>query len=146
PGPGAEYPSLGHLAGYMLDTLFMDGLYADLERSTRINLILEQTGAERLKPPVQDLRPLNTLIVVPREDLRQVAERHVNELPRAVRVLLRGLGAMNRRGMQLASYLLFESGFTQELIAMGYRDAMEMEEDLRAFLFDQPMDTLDAPA
>jgi NTE family protein len=66
-------------------------------------------------------------------------------LPRAVRVLLRGLGAMNRKGMQLASYLLFESGFTQELIAMGYSDAMSMEEDLRAFLFDQPMDTLDAP-
>ena len=27
---------------------------------------------------------------------------------------------------------------------MGFRDAMDMEEDLRAFIFDQPMDTLDA--
>jgi NTE family protein len=51
---------------------------------------------------------------------------------------------MSRGGAQLISYLLFESGFTRELIDMGYRDAMSMEEHLRAFLFDQPMDTLDA--
>jgi len=139
----ADAPSLAHLAGYMLDTLFMDGLYADLERLTRINLILEQLN-EELSGPVAQLRPLSTLIIVPKEDLRQVAARHVHELPRAVRLLLRGLGAMNRDGMQLVSYLLFESGFTRELIDMGYRDAMEVEEDLRAFLFDQAMDTLDA--
>jgi NTE family protein len=60
-------------------------------------------------------------------------------------LLLRGLGAMNRDGMQLVSYLLFESGFTRALIEMGYSDAMSMEEELRGFLFDQPMGTLDAP-
>jgi hypothetical protein len=53
---------------------------------------------------------------------------------------------MNRDGMQLVSYLLFEGSFTRELIEMGYRDALEMEDHLRAFLFDEPMDTLCAPA
>src|SRR5690606_21446673 len=50
PDPQAEpeYPSLGHLAGYMLDTLFMDGLFADLERLTRINLILAELGTDQL--------------------------------------------------------------------------------------------------
>ena len=139
----ADIPNLAHLAGYMLDTLFMDGLYADLERLTRINLILEQLDGT-LRGPVGRLRPLNALIIVPKEDLREVAARHVHELPRSVRVLLRGLGAMNRNGMQLVSYLLFESGFTRELIDMGFRDAMEVADDLRAFLFDQAMDTLDA--
>jgi len=147
PGPEIEpeFPSLGHLAGYMLDTLFMDGLFADLERLTRINLILEQTGAARLGPPMHDLRRLQALVVVPKEDLRQVAGRFVGELPRAVRMLLHGVGGFSRGGMQLTSYLLFESGFTQELIAMGYRDAMAMEQDLRAFLLDEPMESLDAP-
>jgi NTE family protein len=138
-------PSFAHLAGYMLDTLFMDGLYADLERITRINMILEQTGSRELQPPLAKLRTLNTLIIVPKQDIREVAARHVHQLPRGLRLLLRGLGAMNRDGMQLISYLLFESGFTRELIQMGYRDALEQEADLRAFIFDQSMDTLDAP-
>jgi len=138
-------PSFAHLAGYMLDTLFLDGLYADLERLTRINLIVEQLGTPDLKPPLATLRSLHTLIVVPKQDLREVAARHAAELPRALRLLLRGIGAMNRDGMQLVSYLLFESGFTRELIDMGYRDALTMEADLRAFLFDEPIETLDAP-
>ena len=60
--------------------------------------------------------------------------------------MLRGLGASSNSGLQLVSYLLFESGFTRALIDMGYRDAMEMEDELRAFLFDQPIATLYAPA
>ncbi len=141
-GAPVEMPNFALLAGYMLDTLFMDGLYADLEQATRVNVIMEQLEGRTLEGPVAGLRPISTLIIVPKEDIRQVAERHVHELPRAVRLLLGGSGAMDKGGLQLISYLLFESGFTRELIAMGLRDAMEMEEDLRAFLFDQPMETV----
>jgi NTE family protein len=141
-----EAPTLGHVAGYVLDTLFMDGLYSDLERISRINTILEQISEKSLHGPLSHLRVIETLIIVPKEDLREVASRHVEELPKAVRLLLGGLGAMNRGGSQLISYLLFESGYTRELIEMGYRDAMEMEEDLRAFIHDQPTNTLDARA
>ena len=140
-GTTSEMPTFAHLAGYMLDTLFMDGLYADLEQATRFNVIMEQLEGKKLEGPVAKLRPLSTLIIVPKEDIREVAARHVEELPRGVRLLLGGLGAMNQGGLQLISYLLFESGFTRELIEMGYRDALEMEEDLRAFLFDQTMET-----
>ncbi|HEY5624639.1 MAG TPA: patatin-like phospholipase family protein, partial [Gammaproteobacteria bacterium] len=72
---------------------------------------------------------------------REVAARHVDELPRGVRLLLGGLGASSKGGLQLISYLLFESGFTRELIEMGYRDALAMAEDLRAFLYDETLDT-----
>ena len=142
----AVEPTLAHLAGYMLDTLFMDGLYTDLERISRVNRILEQVGPKKLTGPLAELRPVQTLVIMPKEDIRDVAARHVGELPRAVRLLLRGLGASAKNGMQLVSYLLFESGFTRALIEMGYRDALAMEDALRAFLFDQPMDTLYAPA
>jgi NTE family protein len=141
----ADFPTFGHLGGYMLDTLFLDGLYADLEHVTRTNQILEAMGTDQLRTPEHHVRRLTTLIVLPKQDIRDVAARHVGELPYGVRMLLRGLGAMNHLGMQLVSYLLFESGFTQELISMGYRDAMSMEDDLRAFLSDEPMESLDAP-
>ena len=140
------FPTFAHLAGYMLDTLFMDGLFADIERLARINDILGQLDERPLHGRLAALRPIHTLVVVPKDDIRAVAARHVQELPRGVRLLLKGLGATNHDGMQLVSYLLFESGFTRELIAMGFRDALAMEGELRAFLYDEPMETLAAPA
>jgi NTE family protein len=145
-GAKPERPTFAHLGGYMLDTIFMDGLYTDLERLSRTNRMLEQIGDRKLSGTLANLRPLHTIVVVPRQDLRSVAAEFVHELPRGVRVLLRGLGARSKSGLQLVSYLLFESGFTRALIDMGYRDAMAMEDELRAFLFDQPIATLYAPA
>jgi NTE family protein len=142
----AVAPTLAHLAGYMLDTLFMDGLYTDLERISQTNRLLEQLGAKKPTGSIAELHPVQTLVIIPKEDVRDIAARHAGELPRAVRLLLRGLGATRKNGMQLVSYLLFEPGFTRALIEMGYRDALAMEDALRAFLFDQPMDTIYAPA
>jgi NTE family protein len=141
-GAKPQQPTFAHLGGYMLDTLFMDGLYTDLEHLSRMNRVFEQLGERKLTGPLAGLRPLHTLVIVPRQDLRSVAAQFVHELPRGVRLLLRGLGASSHSGLQLVSYLLFESGFTRALIDMGYRDAMEMEDELRAFIFDQPMATL----
>jgi NTE family protein len=129
-----QYPSLGRVAGYMLDALFMDGLSADLERLTRINLILDQLGEKTIEGDERDLRTIDAFVMLPSEDIREIAERHANELPRSVRILLKGLGAMNKGGMQLASYLLFESGYTRELIRLGYRDAMHRREELESFM------------
>ncbi len=138
-------PTLGQLGGYMLDALFLDGLSTDLERLTRVNRILEQTGGARLTGSLAQLRPLHVQVVLPSEDLRDIAARHAHELPRALRMLLRGVGAMNHDGMQLVSYMLFESGFTRELIDLGYRDAMNVRDRLESFLFDRDVPALDAP-
>jgi NTE family protein len=138
-------PSLAHLAGYMLDTLFMDGLYGDLERITRINLMLDQLGTDNLRAPIENLRQIDSMIVLPSRDIREAAGSHAAELPLALRLLLKGVGAGSRDGRQLISYLLFESGYTRELIEMGYRDGLDRRDDLRAFLFDEEIDQLDAP-
>ncbi len=134
-------PNFADLAGYMLDTLFLDGLYADLERLTRLNTILEQVDTSKIGAPAGDLRYIRTLIIVPSEDLRDIAARHAEDMPRSLRFLLNRLGArqassIHNGGMQLISYLLFESSFTRELIALGYRDALARADELRAFLLD----------
>jgi NTE family protein len=63
-----------------------------------------------------------------------MAMRHVAELPRTVRCLLRGIGAMNRNGSNLASYLLFESGYCTALIELGYQDTMARRAEVLEFL------------
>jgi NTE family protein len=138
-------PSFAHLAGYMLDTLFMDGLYGDLERVTRINRMLERVDAAGLGGTVTDFRRVDNLVVLPTADIRDVAGRHAKELPLALRLLLKGVGAGSRDGRQLVSYLLFESGYTRELIDLGYRDGVSRGAEIADFLFDREMDDLEAP-
>ena len=138
-GADAHPPTIAHLAGYMLDTLFMDGLHADLERATRINMLLERAGENQRDQPIDGLRQIETMVVSPSLDVRQAAAHHVEELPYALRLLLKGIGGSSRDGRQLLSYLLFESGFTRELIEMGYDDGCARRSELEAFLNDDPL-------
>jgi NTE family protein len=118
--PGVE-PSFGHMFGFMLDSLFMDQLNADLEH---IKVYNQQPGARRIE----------TLVVTPSQDLVEIARRHRHELPQSFRALLRTLGANNSAGLQLLSYLLFERGYTRELIALGQSDALARATEIRKFL------------
>ena len=52
----------------------------------------------------------------------------------AVKFLLRGIGAMNRHGGALTSYLLFERPFTRALIDLGYADTMARDTEVGDFL------------
>jgi len=147
PEPGypdeASDPTFADIAGYMLDTLFLDGLYADLERLTRLNALLQRIDRNALPAPYSTLRPIDTLIVVPSHDVRSIAAEHAHEMPAALRFLLRRLGAARRgRGhagaVQLISYLLFESGFTRALIDLGYQDGRARAAEILDFLSDEP--------
>jgi NTE family protein len=55
-------------------------------------------------------------------------------MPRSLRVLLRTIGALEVRGGMLPSYLLFESPYTTELMALGRADAIARREEIEAFL------------
>ncbi|MGH8370386.1 MAG: patatin-like phospholipase family protein, partial [Gammaproteobacteria bacterium] len=126
-------PSPGEIFGYMLDTLFMDSIYGDLERLQRIN----ETVSHIHDSPTR-LKVIETLVVVPSEDIRDIAHRHKQEFPRSVRLLLRGMGGLRRSGSQLLSYLLFESGYCRELVALGYKDAMAQGDKLLRFMDVEP--------
>lgn len=130
-GEFAQYPSLAQIAGHAMSSIFLDSLAVDIERMTRINLTLSVlTEEQRSRTP---LRPVDLLIIAPSERLDEIAARHVQSLPGPVRMLLGAIGATEARGGALASYLLFESSFTGELIALGRKDALARRADVLAF-------------
>lgn len=133
------HPSLGRIAGYMLDALLMDGLSSDLERLMRINEIVNEQPGRKLHGDVANLKAIDALIIYPSQDVREIALRYVDEMPKSVRILMRMLGAMNYGGRQLVSYLLFESGYTQALIKLGYDDAVRRREELLNFMRGVPL-------
>ena len=133
PGEAAE-PSFGQIFGFMLDTLFMDGVHADLERLRRDNLLIGAAAAAAGRDAVAGMRRVEALHIVPGEDFGAIAARHAGDLPRALRALLRTMGAANPGGRMLLSYLLFDGAYARELIALGYRDAMRRREELQALV------------
>lgn len=126
-----QYPSLAQVAGHALSSIFLDGLSADIERVNRINQTLSILTPEQREK--MSLRPVDVLVITPSERIDEIASRHVNSLPRPVRVMLGGIGATEARGAALASYLLFEASFTNELIALGQRDTEAMRDEVLAF-------------
>jgi len=144
PEPGRDdpvaYPSLGRVAGYMLDALLMDGLSSDFERLARLNHIVNEQPGKVLNGEFESLRSIDAMIMFPSQDIREIALRYMHEMPRAVRMLMRTLGAFNYGGRQLVSYLLFEAGYTRELIRLGYADGMARREQLQDFMNGVPLD------
>ena len=131
PSEPVPYPSLGEIGGYLLDTIFMDTLNADLNRVKRVNRTLESLTKDQLSE--SGLRTIDSLVIRPSRDLREVTHEHMGEIPLAVRNLLRALGGWGK-DWRMASYLLFESVYCNELIQMGYQDGMAKREEIRSFL------------
>ena len=139
PENGVEpVPTPGQIFGFMLDTLFTDSVYADVEQTDRFNQLVDNLPHE---PEVQTrvLRHVDTLMLAPSVDPRVIAARHVKSMPRGLRTLMHVMGAKDAGGSQLASYLMFEGAFTRELIALGYRDAMQARETLLDFMSGAPL-------
>jgi len=145
--PGT-YPSLAQIAGHAMSSIFLDALAVDIERIRRINQTLNLIPREARQASA--LKPVELLVISPSERLDQIAARHADALPHAVRSLLGGLGVSSKKadikGGALTSYLLFEAAYTRELMALGHADTLRQEDEVcRFFGWDQVAPSPAAP-
>ncbi|MEJ2361022.1 MAG: patatin-like phospholipase family protein [Gammaproteobacteria bacterium] len=132
----AEYPSLAQIAGHILDSIFLDSMETDLERLERINKTIDIIPTRRLRKNEIPLRKASAFVIAPSLNLGELAQEYLYELPRTLRYMLKGIGALRGHGSGLTSYLLFEKGYCRHLIRLGYKDAQQEREKIAEFLRD----------
>ncbi|NKF51106.1 patatin-like phospholipase family protein [Shewanella sp. WXL01] len=126
-----HHPSTATIAGHLLDTIFSDTLNSDLERLERINKTLDLIEPKQRQQ--LGLRQIETLVFKPSEDLSEIASRYYEEMPFAIRSLLKLIGISKQSDSSIVSYLLFESSYTSALIDLGYQDAMARIDEITDF-------------
>lgn len=156
-------PTAVFLAGKAMNSLLQDRLDQDVENMRRINSIIEAgyasfgdeftasmnhaLDAHRASP----LRYVRNFLMRPSADLGVIAAR----CARGTDFLLRhrqltGLflsllvGQESRDSADLASYLLFDPGFAEELMDLGKADARVREEEWVRFFDDTPLNDAEA--
>lgn len=127
-------PSLAQISGHIFKSAFIDTLENDLQNLQRVNELIDLAGPNNPALADSGLKKIDLLAINPSIEFDELAARHVADLPPSMRSFMRVTGATKRGGgASMASYLLFEREFCRELIEHGYKDAMEMEREIRLF-------------
>ena len=129
-------PSLGEIAGHTLNSIFLDSLDADIERLQRINKTVKLIGDQDREKHGVTLRQVEVQVISPSDDIGKMAAEHAHELPWSIKTLLRGIGAYSKTDSSFMSYLLFEKGYCNALIKLGYDDTLREKENILHFLRD----------
>lgn len=117
-------PSIAQVLGHLLNSAFLDSLDSDLEQLETVNGLIASLETSEKKVET-DFSRIETLVVSPTKALDKIAGRCVRYLPNPIRVFMRSTGSTAKGGgATMASYLLFTERFCQELIDLGYQDAM----------------------
>jgi NTE family protein len=163
----AEPPTTASQLGRILNALLLDHTDYDLERLRKINEIVAQgrraygpafaeslaaLSADGLAAPMREVRDL---VIRPSRDIgllaREHAQRRVHRLrpgTLASRLLRRAAAdaeASQDGAADLASYLLFDREYADELIALGWHDARQLRDQLLEFFSAPPAADADRP-
>jgi NTE family protein len=118
----------------MLNSAFVDTLEGDLEHLERINRLVALIPEEQRRAHGIALKQVENLTIWPSEAVDKIAGRKIRFLPASIRTLLRRTGATaSGGGAAAASYLLFAQPFIEDLINLGYRDAMWEADRMKRF-------------
>ncbi len=154
--PDDQVPSTFFLLGKILDALLLDPLDYDMTVLERINGILEQGeeafGDESFTDALNDVvrayrgqeyQIIEPLLLRPSQDLGRLASEFAGRQPtdfwgsRLMASICQSASERDGyRESDLLSYVLFDGGYTGQLLDLGYADARERHDELCAFFVD----------
>jgi NTE family protein len=157
---GPDAPGLAFLLGKVLNAFLLDHIDVDIELLTRLNNVLgdgaraygegfgERMSAEAYRRGAPPYRHVQCLAIRPSEDIGRMASEHVRKArfrgdPIVTKKLLTLLDFGGGSEADLASYLLFDGGFCQQLIELGRADAKARRDELVAFFGEAGEDLRD---
>ena len=117
----------------LLNSAFVDSMEEDIDVMQRFNSFAEEMNEEKRQQ--LRVRPVDVLVISPRVHFDEVAANHIGSLPKSMRMFLKTIGATRPSGgASVASYLLFEASYCQDLMRHGYEDCMAQKDKVREFL------------
>lgn len=119
-------PTVAKMAGAILNALFFDTIEVDLERVKHINELLSVTQKE-LTTERSQYSIVDYMVFRPSRDVSRMAIERARSFPKLIKFLLSGLGPYEESA-ELASYILFVSDFTKDLIDLGYNDVLKQKD------------------
>ena len=128
------YPSPAQIAGVLLNSIFLDLLDFDALQMQRINDLLEQIPSAQW----DGFRPVEVMVLRPKEDLGALARAHELELPKAFRFFGQGLGNKREPSADALSMVMFEREYLSLLMTLGEQDTAARSDEIRRFLLAQP--------
>ena len=128
-------PTIPQVLGQLLNAVFLDSIDNDLETLQRVNSLVCTLSAKQLaEAGLPSMRVIDALTISPSRSLGALAREYIHELPTSTRWFLERTGSIKPSGSGGAlSYILFEQGYCQRLMALGYEDAIAKTEQIRDF-------------
>jgi NTE family protein len=126
-------PRLPHILEHVINGMFIDVIENDIEKAEIINSLLARSPDAELIAKEMNLRSIETLAINPSEPIDEIAIKYIHKLPGPIKQFF----GLNKEpvegGVSLASYLLFDGDFMNELIQLGYKDAKKQAKQVDEF-------------
>ncbi|HEU0013831.1 MAG TPA: patatin-like phospholipase family protein [Longimicrobium sp.] len=128
------YPPPAQVLGVLYNAIFLDLLDQDVLRMEKMNQLLRKLPEEKR----DGMRVVDLMVMRPSQDLARIAAEYEPRLPRAFRLLTRGLGTRETSSPDVLSLLMFQDDYVKRLIALGEQDAENRAAELDRFITRPP--------
>ncbi len=121
-------PPITQVGGIVMNAIFLDSLETDVQRLERMNAISTLIGTNS---PIKNI-PI--LALNPSEDIGVLSKKLLHKIPTILRYFLKQSGINTESGLDVLSYLAFDSSYTTKVVELGYEDTMARKNQIINFI------------